>query len=40
MDKVTRWFKNKRPELLNHIQASRLASAPHDLWWVYLLAME
>jgi hypothetical protein len=39
-DKVTRWFKQKRPELLKYIQEKSPATAPPDLWWIYLLAME
>jgi hypothetical protein len=39
-DKVTKWLKNKRPELLKYIEDKKPASAPPDLWWVYLVAME
>jgi hypothetical protein len=39
-DKVTTWFKKKRPQLLQYIERKQPASAPPPLWWVYLLAME
>lgn len=39
-DKVTRWFKQKRPELLHYIEDKSPETAPPDIWWIYLLAME
>ena len=39
-NKVTRWFKQKRPELLQYIREKNPATAPSDLRWIYLLAME
>jgi hypothetical protein len=38
--KVTSWFKAHRAELLVHIKVNNPSSAPDDLWWVYLLAMD
>ena len=37
--KVTNWFKTHRIELLRHIDAAHPASAPPQLWWVYLVAI-
>ena len=39
-DKVTRWFKQKHPELLQYIPEKNPVTAPSGLWWIYLLAME
>ena len=39
--KVTsNWFKLYRLELLRHIDTARPSSAPPQLWWVYLIAMQ
>jgi hypothetical protein len=38
-EKVIKWFKIHRPQLLAHIKFKQPPSAPPRLWWVYLLAM-
>jgi len=38
-EKVIKWFKIHRPQLLAHIGSKQLPSAPPRLWWVSLLAM-
>ncbi|CAM6049220.1 unnamed protein product [Sphagnum compactum] len=38
-EKVIKWFKIHRPQLLAHIESKQPPSAPPRLWWVSLLAM-
>ncbi len=38
-EKVIKWFKIHRPQLLTHIEFKQPPSAPPCLWWVSLLAM-
>ncbi|CAM6025086.1 unnamed protein product [Sphagnum balticum] len=38
-EKVIKWFKIHRPQLLAHIKSKQPPSAPPCLWWVSLLAM-
>jgi hypothetical protein len=38
-EKVIKWFKIHRPQLLAHIESQQPPSAPPHLWWVSLLAM-
>ncbi len=38
-EKVIKWFKIHRPQLLAHIESKQPPSVPPRLWWVSLLAM-
>jgi len=38
-EKVIKWFKIHRPQLLAHVEFKQPPSAPPRLWWVSLLAM-
>jgi hypothetical protein len=38
--KVTNWFKTYRIDLLRYINEAHPTSAPPQLWWVYLVAMQ
>jgi hypothetical protein len=38
-EKVIKWFKIHRPQLLAHIESKQPPSAPPRLWWVSLFAM-
>jgi hypothetical protein len=38
-EKVIKWFKAHRPQLLAHIESKQPPSAPPRIWWVFVLAM-
>jgi len=38
-EKVIKWFKIHRPQLLAHVESKQPPSAPPRLWWVSFLAM-